>query len=76
MKGYNQKNLSYLEAKEKFYNDDMLEINNYQTISKKDFNLKNISSTKKFDFSVYNKRKFIKDKKTTEPFFYINGDYK
>ena len=76
MKGYNQKNLTFNEAKEKFYKNDILEIYNYETISKKNFNLQNLSTTKKFDFSIYNKRKFKNDKKETEPFIFVDGKYK
>jgi hypothetical protein len=52
---------------ESFYNNRNLIINNYTFLAKRSLKLKNISTTKEFNFSNYDKRIFTSSKKETNP---------
>lgn len=68
IKGLNQKNITFDFLKNKFYKNETLIIENFKFLEKKDLILKSITSEKRYDLSLYDKRKFSKDKKNTKAF--------
>lgn len=65
IKGLNEKNISFYDLKKKFYDNEVLNINKFSFIDKKDLTVKTSITEKIFDLSKYDKRIFNKDKKET-----------
>lgn len=74
IKGFNQQ-ISFSEVKKKFFENDKIYIENYSTLEKSNFILKEQIYKKNIPLSFYSKRRFTDDKKKTIPFTKVENNY-
>jgi hypothetical protein len=70
MKGVDCGDLSFGDLKSKFYSNGDLSFESQFSVSRKDFELRTLLGSKRIDLSLYDKRVFSLDKKTTSPIVY------
>jgi hypothetical protein len=76
IKGASTQNVTFNEIKNAFYdNQPFVRIPDLLTVYKHNFILTSDLKSKNFALNFYDKRKFINNKKSTEPFFFENFQY-